>query len=895
MRPEHWFYTLPLRLRSLFRRNQVEQNLSEELQYHLELKTKEYAASGMSIEEAYRKARREFGGIEQSKENCRDTRGVNLIEEILQDLRFGARGLRKNPGFAAVALLTMALGIGANAVIFSIVNSVLLRPLAYRQPQLLYLIREIIPQLSNVYPSFPANLRNFRTWQRECHSFDQISIAERLQMALTTPAGTEEVYGGLASANLFDVLGVQPQVGRVFLPGEDAVGHDHVVVLTDSMWRNRFHSDPSLLGRSITLDGQPYEVVGVLPASFHFPKDGQLGVLTDFGFRTEFFKPLGLDPEQFSPLGEFDFAAIARLKRGADPARALVELNVIQARIAKDANQGVDLRAQIIPLESAVIGPARRGLLLLLGGAGSALLIVCVNLANLLLSRAPGRMREAAIRTALGAPRSRLTRQMLTESSLLSVCGGVLGIGLAYSGFRWLIGLLPADLPRLDEVRMDARVLWFSLFLSALTGLLFGAMPAWRVGHADPLQSLKSAAANTTESPRTRRVREILIGFEVGTCTLLLIIAGLLTMSMVRLLGVDKGFVAEHALAIDVSLPPQNYAKPASKEQFYERVAARVRSLPGVNSVGWISSLPLEGEEQVDVINVPGRQTTQLQAPLANYRFVSSGYFRAAGIPLRQGRWFEEADRTRLVAVISESVSANVWPGENPIGKKFQPGDPGEPLLEVIGVVGDVRTVALDHAPLLMVYLPNGPSSPNWSGSHASLVVREAMPFSALSEAVRSAIREVDSAVPILQIQPMSEIVSQSVGVRRFQMLLACLFAFFTLLLAALGIFGVVAYSVEQRKQELGIRKALGAQASDLRRLVLRQGMTPVVIGAALGVLTALIINRLIQGLLYGVTARDPLTIAGVVLVVLLTGILACYVPAARSTKLDPMVALRNE
>jgi putative ABC transport system permease protein len=895
MRPEHWLYTIPLRLRSLFRRAQADQELGDELRYHLEQKTKEFVAAGLTIEEARSKARREFGGLEQAKENCRDTRGVNLIEEVLQDLRFGARGLRKNPGFAAVALLTLALGIGANAVIFSIVNSVLLRPLAYRQPQQLYLIREIIPQMSNVYPSFPANLRNFRTWQREAHLFEQFSIVEPLHMALTTSSDTEEVFGGLASANLFDVLGVEPIIGRSFLPGENAPGRDRVVVLTDSMWRNRFHSDASLLGRFITLDGQSYEVVGVLPASFRFPKDGQLGVLTDFGSRTEFFKPLGLDPEQFSELGEFDFAAIARLKPGANADRALAELNVIQARIAKEANQGVDLSAQLIPLENALVGPARRGLLLLLGGVGAVLLIVCVNLANLLLARVPGRLREAAIRVALGASRARLTRQLLTESSLLALCGGLLGIAAAYVGFHWLVNLAPVDLPRLDEVRMDARVLSFALSLTVLTGIFFGSVPAWRVVHAEPQQTLKSGATTTTESPRTRRLRELLIGFEVGTCTLLLIVAGLLTMSMIRLLGVDKGFVAEHALAIDVSLPPQNYAKPASKEQFYERVEARVRSLPGVNSVGWISKLPLEGEEQVDVINVPGRQTTQLQAPLANYRYVSSGYFRAAGIPLRQGRWFEEADRTHHVAVISESVSVNVWPGENPIGKKFQPGDPSEPLLEVIGVVGDIRAVALDHAPLLMVYLPNGPSSPNWSGSHASLVVRAAMPLSALSEAVRSAVREVDSTVPILQIQAMSEIVLQSVGVRRFQMFLACLFASFTLLLAALGIFGVVAYSVEQRRQELGIRKALGAQASDLRRLVLRQGMTPVVLGAALGVVTALSINRLIQGLLYGVTARDPLTIAGVVLVVLLTGILACYVPAARSTKLDPMVALRNE
>ncbi len=890
-----WLSTLPLRVRSLVGHRQVEQELDDELRFHLEQKTREYVTTGLTLEEAQRKARREFGGIEQSKEYCRDARKVNLLNDLAQDIRYGLRMLRKSPGFTSVALLTLAIGIGANAVIFSMVNSVLLRPLVYRQPQELYLLREIIPQLSNVYPTLPANVRSFRTWQRESHSFSQFSIVEPVRMALSFSGETEEVSGGVASANLFDVLGVEPRMGRTFLPSEDTPGHDHVVILTDAMWRDRFHADPSLLGRSISLDGEPYQVVGILPSSFRFPKDGQLGALTEFAARTEFFKPLGLDAEKFSPLGEFDFAAIARLKPGVNADQALAELNVIQGQIAKQANQGVDLRVQLIPLQSALVGPARRGLLLLLGGVGSVLLIVCVNLANLLLARVPGRMREAAIRTALGASRARLARQMLAESSLLSICGGLLGIGLAYLGFQWLVGLAPAGLPRLDEVRLDGRVLWFAFFISILTGILFGGLPAWRVVHAEPQNALKAGATTTTDSPRARRLRELLIGIEVGVCTLLLIVAALLTMSLVRLLGVDKGFVSEQSLAADISLPPQNYPKPEQRREFYERVLAQVRPLPAVISAGWISKLPLEGQEQVDLINVPGHPGTELKTPIANYRYVSSGYFQAIGIPLRQGHWFEDSDLDRHVAVISDSVAARVWAGENPIGKKFHPGGDETPLSEVIGVVGDIRTVALDEAPLLMVYLPNGPASRNWSGSHASLVVRAAMDPSALAAAIRGAIREVDSAVPIVQLRPLTEIVSESVAVRRFQMFLASLFAFFALLLAALGIFGVVAYSVEQRRRELGIRRALGAQGSNLRGLVLRQGMIPVVLGAASGVVAAMMVNRLIQSLLYGVTSRDPLTILAVVFVVLVTGIVACYVPAARTTRLDPIVALRYE
>ncbi|MGO9642140.1 MAG: ADOP family duplicated permease [Candidatus Acidiferrales bacterium] len=881
--------------RGLVHRRADERELDAEVRGYAEMLADEKAQKGMSELEARRAARVEMGGIEQVKEEVRSGRAGVWLETLWQDVRFGARMLRKNPGFTAVAVLTLALGIGANTAIFSMVNSVLLRPLAYRQPQRLYLVREIVPELSQTYPTLPANLQNFRVWQRECHSFDEVAIVEPYNMTLTGNGEAEQISGGRASANLFDVLGIVPELGRTFLPQEDTPGNDHVVMLTDSFWRDRFHADPTMVGRSITLDGKPFQVVGILPASFRFPKGAQLGVLTEFPPRMDYFKPLGLDPEQFSPIGEFDFAAIARLRPGTSIGQALAELNVIQARIAKEAKQGVGLRAEIIPLESEVVGTARRGLLLLLAGVGAVLLIVCMNLANLLLVRIPGRAREAGIRTALGASRARLARQLFTESAVLAVFGGVLGISLAYLGLRWLVAVAPANLPRIDEVHVDARVLWFTVFVSMLTGILFGALPAWRVSHVEPQQALKAGAATVTESRPARRLRESLIGFEVGAGTLLLILAGLLTASMVRLLGVDKGFTTEHVLAVDVSLPPQSYTKPEQKEEFYDNVLARVRALPGVSSAGWISKLPLEGQEQVDNINVPGRSTTGLQAPVANYRYVSPGYFQSMGIPLRQGRVIEQADRDRHVAVISESVAVKMWPGENSLGKQFHEGSDQRPLTEVIGVVADIRAVALDEPPLMMVYLPIGPGSRSWSGAHASLVVRAAILPEALGTAVRGAIQSVDPGVPILHLRPMAEIVSESVGIRRFQMVLACLFAIFALLLSALGIYGVVGYSVARRRQELGIRMALGARGSDLRNLVLLQGMSPVVAGWAAGVLTALVAGRVMRGILFGVTAQDPLTIASVTLVVLVTAALACYIPARRATKVDPMVALRYE
>jgi putative ABC transport system permease protein len=877
-----------------FRRRYWDAERAREVEAYLEAETDENMARGMSPEEARYAARRKLGNTTLIREEIYHMNSLGWLETLWQDLRYALRALRRSPGFTLVAILTLALGIGANTAIFSMVNSVLLRPLAYREAQELYLVREIVPELSQTYPTLPANLPNFRVWQRECHSFDGVAIVAGSVMTLTGYGEAEDIYGGLASANLFDVLGIVPQLGRTFLPQEDTPGKDHVVMLTDAFWRDRFQGDPKIVGRSITLDGKPFQVVGVLPASFRFPKGDQFGALTGFPLRTDYFKPLGLDPKQFDQLGEFDYAAIARLNPGTSAGQALAELNVIQARIAKDAKEGVGLRAQLIPLESQVVGTARRGLLLLLAGVGAVLLIVCLNLANLLLVRVPARLREAGIRAALGASRARLARQLLTESALLAIMGGVLGVGLAYIGLHWLVAVAPANLPRLDEVHVDARVLWFTVLISMLTGILFGALPAWRVSHAEPQQALKAGAVTITEGRPARRLRESLIGFEVGVSTLLLIIAGLLTTSLVRLLGVDKGFSTEHVLAADVSLPPWSYTKFAQKQEFHENVLARVRALPGVKSAGWISRLPLEGEEKVDSIYVPGQLTPRLQSPVANYRYVSPGYFESMGILLRRGRLIEPADRDRNVALISESVAKKMWQDEDPLGKQFYPGSNEKTLAEVIGVVADIRTVALDEPPLMMVYLPAGCARP-WEGSYRSLVVRAAVPPSALATTVRDAIRSVDSGVPIRHLRPMSEIVSESVAVRRFQMGLASLFAVFSLLLAALGIYGVVAYSVARRRQELGIRMALGAQSSKLRNLVLLQGMSPVVLGWAGGVLAALAAGRLIRGLLFGATTQDPLTIAGVTFVVVGAAALACYIPARRATKVDPMVALRYE
>ncbi|MGC1106783.1 MAG: ABC transporter permease [Candidatus Acidiferrales bacterium] len=816
------------------------------------------------------------------------------MSALLQDVRYALRMLAKAPGFAAIAIATLALGIGANTAIFSIVNGVLLRPLAFRQPQQLCVIREVIPQLTKFYPSFPANYPDFVIWRKQLRSFESIGLAEETSMDFTAREGAVELPGLKVSSTLLDILGVHPALGRNFRPEEDPRGHDHAVILTDSFWRSEFHGDPSIIGNAIPLNGGSYDIVGVLPAAFHFPQSSELGALTNFSPRLAFLKPLGEDPTDSDLLGEFDYAAIARLKPGVSLPQAVAELNVVQAQIAKRAKEKLDLRGEIIPLSSQILGPARQGLLFLLGAVGAVLLIVCVNLANLLLARVPRRMREAAIRTALGASRARLVRQMLTESLLLGIVGGALGIVLAFFGVRAIVSAAPPGIPRLAEVSMDGRVLLFAIIISVFTATLFGVLPAWRVAHAEPQDALKSGATNTTESRRTRHLRSSLIGLEVALSTVLLILAGLFTSSLVHLLRVNTGFSVEHVLAADVDLPPPNYSSNAASMHFYDQALAAIRALPGVRSAGWVSSLPLEGEGSVSVVGrADANQADISRMPLADYRVASPGYFSAMGIPVIAGRTFTQADRGHKLVVLSQKAAERLWPGQNPIGQMCTVRWGSQHLVQVIGVVGDIRTIQMDKSPVMMVYMQDWPfDHVAWGGS---IVVSTMMDPNGAASAVRDAIHRIDPDVPITELRPMATLVSKSVDTRRFQMLLALLFAACALFLASIGIFGVVAYSVEQRRHELGIRLALGAQLGNLRAMILRQGMAPVLAGLAAGVAASLLLGRLIAGLLFGVHAFDPLTFACVTMVVVLVALAACYIPARRAMRVDPMVALRYE
>jgi len=815
------------------------------------------------------------------------------LVQFFQDARQGARQLRRNPGFTVVAVLTLALGIGANTAIFSLVNTVLLRPLPYSHPQRLYLVRVIIPQWAKFAPSLEANLPGFQVWRKQVRSFEDVTLAESTSAILSGAGDAVRIRGVRSSANLFEFLGVQPAQGRGFRPEEDETGRGRVVVLSDEFWRSRFQADPALLGRSILLDGVPHLVVGILPPSFVL--NAGLNGLSPVDRRQDFFVPLD-GPRYYEQdlIGEFDFSAVARLKPGVTPAVALAELDSVQAQIAQQAHEGLDLKAQLLPLNDVVAGPARRGLVFLFAAVFAVLLIVCANLAGLLLARIPSRLREAAVRRALGATRLGLIRQLLVESLLLSAGGGALGVLFASLGVQGMTHLTALSLPRLAEVHIDARVFGFMLTLTAVTGVLCGVLPAWRITRAQPYEALKSAAASTTHGVRIRHARQTLVGCEVGLATSLLILAGLFTASLVRLLQLNPGFAVENVLAADVDLSAQSYPLPVNRLDFYNRALDGIRTLPGVRDAGWINLIPLSGQGSVTGIGLPSQLQSPEANPHANYRAVSAGYFSAMGIPLLQGRVFTEADRGRRVVLVSKSIAERLWPGGNPIGQTCLTQWAGDVESEVIGVVGDIRTVRLEDPPLLMVYVPdwfNEISTP----SSASLIAHTSLDPASLAAAVRSSIRKVDPGVPVVALRPMTQIVSESVAPRRFQLFLILAFALSSLFLASLGIFGVVAYSVEQRRSELGIRIALGAQLADLRRMVLRQGMTPVVAGLAAGILTASLFGQLLKSLLFEVGAFDSLTISTVGIVVAAVAFAACDIPARRLARLDPLIALRYE
>lgn len=804
------------------------------------------------------------------------------------DLVAALRFFRREPALAALIVLTLALGIAANAAIFSVVNGVLLEPLGYRQPAQLVALQETIPKIAKLYPMIPVNAPAYLAWQRQARSFAGIALINPREMNLTG-AGEPALLGAASvTPNLFRVLGVGPSMGRDFLPDANQAGHDHEAILTHGLWRDRFHSDAGIIGRAISLDGNPYVVAGVLPPSFRFPKGTELS-LVNLGTNVQIFVPRVFNKDELTDGGDFNYAAIGRLKPGVTPAQALAELNVIQAGVSRAFPGMGEVRAVVEPLRDMIVGPARRGLWLLLAAVLALLLIVCVNLANLLLARATGRRRETAIRGALGAGPGRLLRQALTETILLALAGGAIGLLLAHVALALLLRAAPAGLPRLDEIRLDGPVLWFTFGLSLLAGLLAGVLPAWRMAGADPQEALRTGGARTGEGAGGRRAREALVGFETALTAALLIVAGLLLASFSRLINMPKGFATSNILTVQLNLPTTRYTQGAQRQEFWRRALAATAALPGVQASTMISDLPLSGNDNVNPITVPGDTRPIPEQPLANVRQISPGYFRMLGIPLLSGRELTAADKGKPVAVISASAARAAWPGRNAVGQLFRRGDPHDTPTQVVGVVADTRGITLLDPPGLMVYVP-------YSGnSTGALLLKTSLPPDSLAPEVRRAIWNIDSSLPVPAMESMRKIVAESVAPRRFQMILVLLFAGAALLLACLGIYGVVSYSVARRRQEIGVRVALGARPGDLHRMILRQGMAPVAIGLVIGVAGALALGRGLASLLFEVRPSDPTTLASVVIVLAAVAVAACWAPAHRAAHAEPTRALRVE
>ncbi|HYI93773.1 MAG TPA: ABC transporter permease [Bryobacteraceae bacterium] len=859
-----------------------ESDLTEELDAHIQLLAEDNIRRGVPPDDALRHAKLQFGSVESAKESYRDQRGLPALDAIGQDLRYAFRWIRKNPGFAAIAILSLGIGIGANTAIFSLVNTVLLKPLAYQDPDRVFTIREVVFDSRGQRSVTPVNPVHAREWAKHCPSLEQVALMGASTANVIAGGEPASIPAVDVPHNFFALFGVEPILGRPFLPEEEKEGSNPVVILSESLWRSRFSADRSLIGRSILVDGQNHEVVGIVPGPLRLPYHGQTNA------RFEIFRPLVLAQEELSRImGNFNYGAVLRVKRGVSAEQALAEINVVQARFPAQLGRKEDLKATLIPAHELFVGRARLGLWVLAAAVGAVLLIVCINLANLLLSRIASRSREAAIRTALGASRGRQFRMVLTESLMLAVCGGALGLLLASWSVQALVATTNLDIPRLEELRVDSNVLMFAFCITLLTGLVFGALPAWRLTRNDPQQALRAGSHTVTEGRHGLRVREGLISVEVALSAALLIVAALLTSSLTRLLQVDKGFDADRVLTVDIGLTGSLYAEAAHRENFFNRILPKIGSIPGVQASGVVTYLPTLGQIWNDPIYLEGAPR-ESRYPVDN-RYASPGYFRTMNIAIRAGRAFEENDRGRGVAMLSARAAKLLWPTDpNPVGRSFMGED--DKLKTLVGIVAEVRAELHNEAPPTAYY-------PYWQRAPdvVSLVVRTTGDPQTAVGAIRATLRGEDAQLPIDTIRTMEEVVDRSVAQRRFQITLMAVFAASALLVASLGIYGVVSYSVARRRNEIGIRMALGAQRSQLLGLIVRQGMAPVLVGLAAGVAAGLMLSRAIRSLLFEVQPADPLTVAGVTGVLLAVGVSACLIPARRAAGTDAIAALRFE
>jgi putative ABC transport system permease protein len=875
-------------------RQQREEELNEELRSHLQMAVQDRIERGETHEEAEAAVRREFGNVGLVKEVTRQMWGWVWLEQLIQDLRYGLRSLRRAPGFTIVAVSTLGLGIGATTAIFSLVNAILLRQLPFKNPEQLVAVDS-----KRTDPGkHPFTIPDFIDYRDQNQTLEQIAAYANWSASLTGSGEAERVQGMRISANAFQLLGVEAVVGRALVPEDDTPGRQNVAVLSHGLWQRRFGGDPRLVGQTLSLNGHSYTIVGVLPPQFIFPiQEAELAV------------PLApdADPWRSARTSTNFLRAIARLKPGVPLAQAEADLTSIAGRMRQQypaANENMNkLGVTLTPLNEVVVGDYRHALWMLLGAVGFVLLIASINLASLSLARASTRHREMAIRTAHGATRWRLIRQMTTESLLLALSGGLIGLLLAWWGINFLLALSPAGMPRLSEVGLDARVLIFTLAVSLLAGSIFGILPAVKASRVNLNEELKSGGRGGNDGAARNRVRSFLVVAEIAISLILLLSAGLLIKSFSRLQEVRPGFESENLLVVRLSLPRTRYANRDALISFYDQLQPLLEGMPGVSAVGAVSALPLSTTRASIEFTIEGRPSPQNEVWVTDYRIASTGYFRAMKIPLLRGREFSEQDNahTTPVAMISETLARRFWPdGANPVGARLliDDNDQGPRPVEIVGVVGDVKHLSLEAEPTPHVYLPLRQIHEDgvvWMTNNQYWLIRSDVSPLSLASAVQREIRKVDPEVPASNIKTMEQYLSASVSPRRFNLWLLTVFAASALVLATVGIYGVMSYSVAQRTREIGVRMALGAQRSDILRMVIGHGMLLAVAGLALGLVGALALSRLMGGLLYQVSTTDPATYILLTFFLLLVTLAACLVPARRATKVDPMVALRYE
>ena len=875
----YWLRFIWLRLKGLLRKEQVEEEMDAELRFHLMMRTQENIRSGMTPERAMRDARRRFGSLDRVKDAAREIKGGGMLGTVLQDARYGVRMMFKSPVYTVIAVLTLAAGVGANTAIFSVVNAVLLKALPYHNSHRFVLVSGVDQSPGHGTISV-AEAQDFAA---QLTTLEDFAAMQTQSVNLTGGAQPERVRGAFVTANFFEVFNLLPTAGRTFARGEDQTGAERVVVVNEGFWQRRLNSSPELAGQKVILNGEPYIVVGVVPSSFRHPFDEEV----EIWLTAQHFPGYAAQRD-----ARFLFG-IGHLRPGVTPAQAQVEADTVAARMAQvypDESAGRGAKVEL--LEELAVRNIRPIILALFAAVGCILLIACSNLANLTLARGTARQKEFALRSALGAGRGRLARQLLTETTLLALLGGGIGLLLARWGMDLLLTANPGVLPR-GEVRLDAPVLLFTLGASVLTGFLFGLAPAWQVSRLDLHTTLKEGGRCVGDGAGALRARSVFVVVQMALALVLLVGGALFVKSFYRLLQVDPGFKPENLLTLEYRLPRNKYVEGTAQWEFHRQVVEQLRAVPGVQSAALIRGLPLTGNSASVGITLPDGETPPRgQEPQALFNTATPDYFATMGIPFVKGRLFGDGDRldTPVVFVINQTMAHRFWPGQDPIGKRVKiVGDdtPGT----VVGVVGDAKQDWLSEEQRPQIYNCYSQSP----GFFATVVVRTKVEPMSLSQSVREAVWKVDKDQPVWKVRTVESLLAYNVADKRFLMLLMVVFAILALTITAIGLYGVVNYTVGRRTHEIGIRMALGARAGDVLKLVVSQGMWLAMTGVGVGLIASFALTRFIQSLLFGVSATDALTFTSVSALLGGVALLACYIPARRATKVDPLIALRYE